>query len=143
MRLRRDLVSPDRLVVALACAVAVLSVVVGLRSAVPHLAAWKRDYGALSESGRTDLVARSLGFDPRIWNRLRIQIRRDDRYVIVASGISRFEVRNYAAYTLLPAIQVSERGTASVVIFYETVPPRGVPCTPVGRRVCVTRPPRS
>jgi hypothetical protein len=139
----RGLPSWDRIVVLLACAAFVTSIVVGLRWTIPHLETWRDNYGALSESGREDIVARSLGFEPRVWDRLRAQIEDGDRYVIVASGIHRFEVRNYAAYALLPAIQVSEPRTASILIFYETVPPRGVRCAPVGRRVCIARPPSS
>lgn len=140
MRPPRHLMSPDRIVVVLACAVAALSVVAGLRWVAPTLDGWKDDYGTLSPSGREDAVPRSLGFDPGVWSRLRREVlAAGDRYAVVASGVDRFEVRNYAAYALLPAIQVSDATKASVIVFYGSEPPRGTACTPVGEGACVAR----
>ena len=41
-----------------------------------------------------------------------------DRYAVVADGDGQHEIRNYAAYSLLPAIQVTDPADADVVIYY-------------------------
>jgi hypothetical protein len=105
---------------------------------LPDLDGWRKPYGPLPGSLRDDPVGHFLGYDVRVWEALRRSIRRGDRYAVVARGEGRFEVRNYAAYALLPAIQVAEIADADVVVYYETEPP-GPGCTPVGSEVCIVR----
>jgi hypothetical protein len=135
--------SPDRIVVVLACATAVLSVAVGLHGAVPLLEEWKDEYGPVSHSAREAAAASSVGLDSRVWSQLRSHVRTGDRFAVVASGVERFDVRNYAAYELLPAIQVSDPVRASIVVYYKTEPPRGVRCEPVAPYMCIVRPTNS
>jgi hypothetical protein len=132
--------SPDRILVVLVCAIVAVSVAVGLRGVVPLLEAWKDEYGTLSPPARDDVTARAIGLDPRVWRLLRARVRNGDRFAVVASGAERFDVRNYAAYQLLPAIQVSDAGRASIVVYYKTKPPPGVRCEPMASHVCVARP---
>jgi hypothetical protein len=96
-------------------------------------------YGPLEPARREDEIVRSLGFDSDVWERLRSSVRAGDRFNIVAQGMDQHEVRNYAAYALLPAIQVTDRSAADVVVYYEIDPPAGVRCRPIGERVCVVR----
>ena len=99
---------------------------------------WRTTYGELALEIRDDPVAVFLGYDDATWEALGGLLHRGDRYAIVASGEGRFEVRNYAAYRLLPAIQVLELSDADVVVhFRQQAPPPG--CTPVGEDACVVR----
>ena len=131
-----------RALAAAAIAGALASALWGARVVVPALDDWRGPYGPLTEDLRDDPVGHFLGFDDAVWESLRRSVGRGDRYAVVAEGETRFEVRNYAAYTLLPAVQVSDPGDADVVIYYD-VASRDPECTTVGPDVCVVRRKRS
>jgi hypothetical protein len=57
---------------------------------------------------------------------------------VIAEGDGQHEIRNYAAYSLLPAIQVLDPADADVVIYYDVEPPR-TGCVSVGGNVCIVR----
>ena len=48
-------------------------------------------------------------------------------------------MRNYAAYVLLPAIQVPDPEEATVVLYWATPPPAGAACAPLAANVCLER----
>lgn len=126
-------------VVALvASAAALASALGGAWVGVPKLDEWRKDYGILPPSLRDDPVALFLGFDVESWDALQRSLRKGDRYVIVARGPTRFEVRNYAAYALLPAIQVLSEEDADIVVYYGTDAP-DARCTRIGDEVCLLR----
>jgi hypothetical protein len=127
-----------RALAAAATAGALVSALWGASVVVPALDDWRGPYGPLTEDLRDDPVGHFLGFDDAVWEALRRSVGRGDRYAVVAAGEARFEVRNYAAYTLLPAVQVSDPGKADVVIYYG-VASSDPECTAVGRDVCVVR----
>lgn len=128
----------SRVVVVAASLGALVSVLGGAKVGIPTLDDWRKDYGTLPPSLRDDPVARFLGFDVESWDALQRTLRRGDRYAIVARGPTRFEVRNYAAYALLPAIQVKEPDDADVVVYYGSGAPPGR-CTRIGEDVCIER----
>ena len=114
-----------------------LSAVLGFWFGTPSLDNWRRDHGFLPEL-RDDPVARLLGFDIESWDALQETLRRGDRYRVVARGPTRFEVRNYAAYALLPAVQVRTNEEADVVVYFGAGAPVGR-CTRIGEEVCIER----
>ena len=119
-----------------------MSALWGARVVVPALDDWRGPYGPLTEDLRDDPVGHFLGFDDAVWESLRRSVGRGDRYAVVAAGEAPFEVLNYAAYTLLPAVQVSDPRRADVVIYYGVAsPPAG--CRVVGPDVCLVRRERS
>jgi hypothetical protein len=99
---------------------------------------WRTTYGELAPEIRDDPVGVFLGFDDATWEELRRLLERGDRYAVVAAGEGQHEVRNYAAYRLLPAIQVLRPVDAEVVVHYRPEPaPSG--CAPVGKDACIVR----
>ena len=129
----------ERVLVVVASLAALVSAVGGAFAGLPELDEWRRDYGAMPESLRDDPIAVFLGFDDDVWETLRQSARKGDRYAVVARGERRFEVRNYAAFSLLPAIQVLDPADADVVIYYQTDPPAGSRCRAIGDGVCLLR----
>ena len=119
-----------------------MSALWGASVVAPALDDWRGPYGPLTEDLRDDPVGHFLGFDDAVWESLRRSVGRADRYAVVAAGGTRFEVLNYAAYTLLPAVQVSDPERADVVIYYGVAAPYPE-CTVVGPDVCVARRERS
>lgn len=130
------------MVVLAACAAALASTVVGASVGAPKLDDWRKDYGTLPPALRDDPVALFLGLDVESWDALQRTLRKDDRYFVVVRGPKRFEVRNYAAYALLPAVQVNEEDGAEVVVYYGGDPP-AARCTRIGKDVCIDRRERS
>jgi hypothetical protein len=126
-------------VVAVASAAAIASALGVSRAVLTHLDEWRERYGAMQPSAREGEVARSIALDVGTWERLRRSVREGDRYVVVADAPEQHEVRNYAAYALLPAIQVAEVATANVVIYYSFDPPPRPPCVRIGKRICLVR----
>lgn len=131
-------VRASAVVVLAACAAALASTVVGASVGALKLDDWRKDYGVLPPSLRDDPVALFLGFDVEGWDALQRSLRKGDRYLVVARGPTRFEVRNYAAYALLPAVQVTEEEDADVVVYYGADPPADR-CTSIGKEVCIAR----
>ena len=121
----------------LAAAAALVSSLGGAAVAVRKLDDWRTTYGDLEPQLRDDPVALFLGFDDATWEALARMLGEGDRYAVVAWGERRFEVRNYAAYRLLPAIQVARPRDADVVVYYATAAPDG--CIRVGKEACVVR----
>ena len=132
----------SRALVVAATTGALASALWGASVVVPALDDWRGPYGPLTEDLRDDPVGHFLGFDDAVWQSLRRSVGVGDRYAVVTAGEARFEVRNYAAYTLLPAVQVSDPAEADVVIHYGVAPPRPE-CTTVGPDVCIVRRERS
>jgi len=128
----------SRVVVVAASVAALASVLGGAWVGIPKLDDWRKDYGTLPPSLRDDPVALFLGFDVASWDALQRTLRKGDRYAVVARGPSRFEVRNYAAYALLPAIQVTAPEDADVIVYYGTVGPASG-CERIGKEACIVR----
>jgi hypothetical protein len=125
-------------VVLAACAAALASALGGAWVGIPKLDDWRGPYGPLTPSLRDDPVALFLGFDVASWDALPRTLQKGDRYLVVVRGPMRFEVRNYAAYALLPAIQVTARDAADVVVCYGKDTPTAR-CTRIGKEVCIQR----
>lgn len=109
----------------------------GLKVGVPRLDDARRFWNELAPSLRNDPVADLYGFGEPLWLELEGSVRRGDHYAVVAVGDGQHEIRNYAAYRLLPAIQVRDPSDANVVIYYDVTPPPN--CVPVVESVCVLR----
>ena len=110
----------------------------GLHISLPRLDEGRGFWGALAPSLRDDPVADLYGFGEPVWVELRRSVRAGDRYAVVAEGDGQHEIRNYAAYSLLPAVQVRDPEDANVVIYYDVASPRDG-CVPVREGVCVVR----
>lgn len=117
---------------------ALLSAFGGAWIGVQELDDWRQTYTGVPESLRDDPVGLFLGFDVESWDALRRALHKGDRYAVVAQGPTRFEVRNYAAYALLPAIQVTPEQDADVVVYYGRDPP-AERCVRIGKEVCIVR----
>jgi hypothetical protein len=135
---RRSRPRPGAIVVVAASAAALLSAFGGAWIGVQELDDWQKSYVGVPESLRDDPVGLFLGFDVESWKALERELDKGDRYVVVARGPTRFEVRNYAAYALLPAIQVLPHQDADVVVYYRIESP-AEPCVRIGKEVCVVR----
>jgi hypothetical protein len=110
----------------------------GLWITVQRLEDGVRYSDGLASLAPADRVAIVQGYDDGTWRNIRAAVGRGDRFAVVAEGDGQYDVRNYAMYTLLPAIHVSDPAQANVVIYYEVrAPSRG--CRPMGRGVCVVR----
>ena len=83
-------------------------------------------------------MADLYGFGEPLWIELRRSVGAGDRYAVIAEGGGQHEIRNYAAYSLLPGIQVRDPADADVVIYYGVAAP-GEGCRSVGKEVCVVR----
>jgi hypothetical protein len=127
-----------RALVACTTIAALASALWGLKSALPLLNDTRSYWSATPARIRDDPVPTLYGFGDRRWDRLAQSIGMGDRYAVVAEGDGQHEIRNYAAYRLLPAIQVRAPAEANVVVFYEV---GGSPadCLPVAKGVCVVR----
>lgn len=128
-----------RLAVAATVVLALVSALVGARVLLPRLDDTHAYWAALDPSLRDDPVADLYGWGEDRWERLRQSVGRGDRYAVVAEGDGQHETRNYAAYTLLPAIQVRDPADADVVVYYEVEPPSGSDCETIGAGVCIVR----
>ena len=128
----------SRLLAVSASLAALVSAYRGLEVAVPRLDDGRAFWAALAPELRDDPVADLYGFGEPVWVELRRSVGKGDRYAIVAEGDGQHEIRNYAAYSLLPAIQVADPEEADVVVYY-AVPPPDAGCEPVGKDVCVVR----
>jgi hypothetical protein len=127
-----------RLLATGAALVALASAFMGLKVGVPRLDDTRRFWNELAPSLRDDPVADLYGFGEPLWLQLERRVGRGDRYAVVAEGDGQHEIRNYAAYRLLPAIQVRDPADADVVIYYDVSPP-DTSCIPVSEDVCVVR----
>jgi hypothetical protein len=117
---------------------ALVSAYAGLRIGVPRLDDARAYWAVLAPEVSKDPVAHLYGFGEPVWIELRDAVSADDRYAVVAEGEGQHEIRNYAAYSLLPGIQVSDPADADVVLYYD-VPPPATGCVPVGKDVCIVR----
>lgn len=131
-------VPPSAAIVATVCAAAIASALGGARIVQVDLEGWRERYGAMEPSTREGEVARSIGLNATAWERLRRLVGVGDRYAIVARAPEQHEVRNYASYLLLPAIQVADVADANVVIYYAPDPPPRPGCIRIGR-MCLVR----
>jgi hypothetical protein len=126
--------------VTVAFAIAALgSAASSARVVVPQLDSLRERYGPLEPASREQAAVASLGFDVRMWERLSRSVREGDRYNVVADVPYQHEIRNYAGYALLPAIQVADPEDANVVVYWQEDPPAGADCTGIGDGVCVLR----
>jgi hypothetical protein len=126
-------------IASLASVAALASAVWGVKVVLPQLDGWRDYYGARDPVAREHEIELSLGFDVDEWERLRSSLGAGDRYVVVADGLNQHEVRNYAAYSLLPAIQVGEIGEANVVVYYATDSATEPSCARIGPNICIAR----
>ncbi len=110
----------------------------GLWVTVQRLEDGVRYSDGLASLAPADPVAIVQGYDDGTWRSIRAAVGRGDRFAVVAEGDSQYDIRNYAMYTLLPAIHVSDPAQANVVIYYD-VPAPAHGCTPVGKGVCLVR----
>jgi hypothetical protein len=129
----------DTAIAALAVALALGSAGYGARVLLANFDDARDRYGRLQASAREDEIERSLGFEVSAWEQLAQSVGADDRYTIVSDALEQHEVRNYAAYLLLPAIQVSTIDDADVVVYYATDPPEPARCVSIGTGICVQR----
>lgn len=111
------------------------------RVTVPALQVWKNEYDDHSPEIREEATVASLGFDPDTWDRLDEALGEGDRYHVLAEVGYQHEIRNYAGYRLLPAVQVPEPEDANLVVYWQLPPPAGEECADVGQDVCVLRRP--
>jgi hypothetical protein len=110
----------------------------GLLVTVQRLEDGVRYWDGVASVAPADPVALVQGYDDGTWRKIRATVGRGDRFAVVAEGDGQYDVRNYAMYTLLPAIHVLDPGQANVVIYYDVpAPSRG--CRPMGRGVCLVR----
>jgi hypothetical protein len=128
----------SRILAASASLTALVIAFEGLRITVPRLDDTRAYWAGLAPELRDDPVAHLYGFGEPVWVELRRFVGKGDRYAVVAEGDGQHEIRNYAAYSLLPGIQVSDPADADVVIYYD-VPPPATGCAPVRKNVCVVR----
>jgi hypothetical protein len=127
-----------RIVAVSAVALALASTLDGARVVLPRLNDAHAYWAVLDPSLRDDPVAELYGFGEEVWQRLRRSVGRGDRYAVVAEGDGQHEIRNYAAYTLLPAIQVRDPARANVVVYYQVGAP-ATGCERIAERVCIVR----
>ena len=120
--------------VAVALAASVWSTWIG----VPRLADARGYWSNVDAGLRDDPVADIYGLGEPLFEALEQSIRPEDRFLIVADAPEQHEVRNYAAYRLLPAVQVSDAGRADVVVYYKVEPPE-TGCAPLAKDVCLVR----
>ena len=124
--------------VAVACA-ALVSAVWGAYRSLERMDRARDYYASLEPEEREQEIELSLGFDHALWRRIREAVSADDRFAVVSDAPEQHEVRNYAAYALLPAIQVSAPEDATVVIHWKSPVPAGSACRPLGSNVCLER----
>jgi hypothetical protein len=137
-RVRRSASRAGALVVIAASAAALLSALGGAWVGLQELDDARPHYENLPASLRDDPVGLYLGYDVATWDALGRTLGRGDRYAVVARGPGRHEVRNYAAYALLPAIQVLPDEDPDVVVHYGRA--RGADgCVRVGEEACIVR----
>jgi hypothetical protein len=126
---------------AMAASVAALaSAFMGAKAGVPRLDDARDYWNAVDSSVRDDPVAHLYGFGEPLWVELQGAVGAGDRYAVIAEGDGQHEIRNYAGYRLLPAIQVSDPIDADVVVFYGVEPP-ATGCVSLGEDVCIVRRP--
>jgi hypothetical protein len=140
-RLRRLLSAPgsSRALVVVAAAAALVSALWGTRDSLQRMDAARDYYTSLSAAEREDEIELALGFDHALWERIQNAVDDDDRFAVVSEAPEQHEVRNYAAYALLPAIQVSDAQDANVVLYYASDPPAGAECDRLAADVCLER----
>ena len=135
---------PAAIAWALTAAAAVSAVVV-LGETLRQLEGLHDRYEALDDAAAERVVAREWVSDPSVWDFYRERIGAGDRYAIVMPAGSRrgaatqsIVTRAFAAFWLLPAVQVARRD-ANVVVFEGVAPGRGASCAPRRRDACVVR----
>ena len=128
----------DRALVACTAIAALASTFWGLKTGLPRLNDERAYWSATPDQIRDDPVAEVFGYGDARWERLARSVGEGDRYAVVAQGEGQHEVRNYAAYRLLPAIQVRMPSEANVIVFYEVGVSRA-DCLRVGKDVCIVR----
>ena len=139
----------DRLRIAIAVVAAtslVLSAVIGLQATIDGLRDWYDRYSSETTPVRERAAGERHRFDAAAWDELRGYLGLGDRYIVVtpkgaAEGwVDRGVVtRTYAAYRLLPAIQVIDAAEANAVVYIDAEPPPDAVCVDVARRHCVVR----
>jgi hypothetical protein len=137
-RLWRALRSSNALVAA-AATTALVSAVWGAYVGIGRMDEARSYYASLTPAERENEIELALGFDSPLWDEIRRAVRADDRYHVVSEALEQHEVRNYASYTLLPAIQVTDVEQATLVLYWANEPPAGSPCVELSPDVCVER----
>jgi hypothetical protein len=127
-----------RALVLVASGAALLSAFFGAYEGLQRMDRARDEYGPLDQAGRESQIEVALGFDSATWERVRSLVHADDRFAVVSDAPEQHEVRNYAGYSLLPAIQVPA-AEATVVIHYAREPPAEPRCLRLDEKVCVQR----
>ncbi len=125
----------------------VVSAGLGARRTIDALVDVHDRYATLDRVAREQAAGTHEGFDADVWELLRRSVRRGDRYLIVtprgeARGLVNqgFVTRSYADYFLLPAVQVTSRRDADVIVYVGTPAPGLAECASGGgQRACVRR----
>ena len=125
--------------VAVVAAAILLTAVWNAYVAIERMGDAREEYGPLSAAERENQIEQALGFDSAVWDGIRRSVNPDDRFFVVSDAFEQHEVRNYAAYALLPAIQVSDPEEATVVVYWANAPPAGTACERLAANVCVER----
>ena len=123
---------------AIAASVAALaSAVWSLTVGLPQLGHARTYWEGVPPRVRPDPVALLFGYgDPTTWRTLRAIVGKGDRFALVATGDTHYDIGNYANYALLPAVHVVDPARANVVIYYRPSPsPRD--CRSVGKEFCI------
>lgn len=126
----RDLGPRRRVVAALAiAAVSFASVWIGGARILPRLRTVREQYVHVSGDDAAHTAASWWGFDAQAFDFYRDHLRRHDRYFIqTPAGLpwgsidQGTAVRQYAAFWLLPSVQVEDPSQANVVLSYGASP---------------------
>ena len=125
--------------VVVAAAAALLGAVWGARLSLDRMEFALDTYPPLTQLEREQEIERSLGFDPGLWRAIGASVEDDDRFFVVSDAPEQHEVRNYAKYLLLPAIEVPDADDATVVLYWKARPPGGSACRELEDGVCLER----
>jgi hypothetical protein len=134
-------VGPRRARVGLAvvAAAVLLSSIWNASLVLERMNAAREHHAAFTSAEREEAIERALGFDVAVWGEIRQAVGANDRFLVVSDAFEQHEVRNYAGYLLLPAIQVSDPEDATVVLYWATAPPRDSACVRLADDVCLER----
>jgi hypothetical protein len=135
-------VAASALLVAAAATVVLASATWSAAESLQRMEAGRDLYAPLTPREREEKVVRALGFDVGVWRQIGSSIGPDDRYTVVSDAFEQHEVRNYAAYALLPAVQVPLED-ATVVLYWGSSAPSRARCERLAANACLERRPVS
>jgi hypothetical protein len=131
---------------AVAGALWVASAGVGGAFLAGDLSDYRGEFGDMSRREAEHEAGRHHGFEPAVWDFLRRHVRAGERYAVVTPGgrprgftNEGAVTRTYAAFWLLPAVQVERPRDADVVVYVGVRPGGEATCVPGRPRACVSR----